>query len=296
MASNTRNVKLGVCKIFFDGVDLGYTKGGVEVNVATETYKVEVDQFGKSAINDNIQGRTTSVVCPLAETTLANLVATMPGATLVSDGARATGTITFTAKPITLSLLTIGAQVFTFTSSAPTGVTQIKIGADLAATLENAAMALNSFQWAATSTVGLAGGIQVSVNALGTALIVKAVDPGVAGNAITTVAGTTPLTNATTGATLLGGVAETRSRVDVGTGVGVDMLSIAKMLRLHPISKAETDFTDDFVLYRAASAGNLQFSYKVDSERIYNVTFNGYPDPNSPNARVFSIGDPFYQP
>ncbi len=38
--SNTENVKLGPCKITYDGVDLGYTKGGVEVTVETSTYEV----------------------------------------------------------------------------------------------------------------------------------------------------------------------------------------------------------------------------------------------------------------
>ena len=33
MASSTENVKLGVCTILFDGNDLGYTKGGVEVEL-----------------------------------------------------------------------------------------------------------------------------------------------------------------------------------------------------------------------------------------------------------------------
>ncbi|HEV7286884.1 MAG TPA: hypothetical protein VGN75_18705 [Kaistia sp.] len=85
MASDTKNVKLGVCRITWGGVDLGYTKGGVEVEIATETKKVMVDQFGNSEINEYVMGRTVKVRAPLAETTLENLVAIMPGATLVTD-------------------------------------------------------------------------------------------------------------------------------------------------------------------------------------------------------------------
>jgi hypothetical protein len=85
MASDTKNVKLGVCKIFFDTKDLGYTKGGVEVEVTTETKKVEVDQFGKTVINEIIMSRNVTVKVPLAETTLDNLVLIMPGASLVTD-------------------------------------------------------------------------------------------------------------------------------------------------------------------------------------------------------------------
>lgn len=85
MASDTKNVKLGVCKVFFNSVDLGYTQGGVEVEVKTDTHKVNVDQFGKTTINEYIMGRDVSVKVPLAETTLDNLVAIMPGATLIVD-------------------------------------------------------------------------------------------------------------------------------------------------------------------------------------------------------------------
>ncbi|MCP1540059.1 hypothetical protein [Methylorubrum extorquens] len=87
MASDTKNVKLGVCLVFFGDTDLGYTKGGVEVEVATETHEVQVDQFGKSPIDEVIMGRTVTAKVPLAETTLDNMVKIMPGAKLVADKA-----------------------------------------------------------------------------------------------------------------------------------------------------------------------------------------------------------------
>ncbi len=83
MASSTNNVKLGVCSVTFGGVDLGYTKGGVEVEVTTETFKVMIDQFGNTPIKEYITARTCVVRVPLAETTIDNLVATMPGATKI---------------------------------------------------------------------------------------------------------------------------------------------------------------------------------------------------------------------
>lgn len=82
MASSTQNVKIGVCKITFNDIDLGYTKGGVEVEVTTDTHKVTVDQFGNTPISEYIMGRQIVVRCPLAETTIDNLAATMPGTTL----------------------------------------------------------------------------------------------------------------------------------------------------------------------------------------------------------------------
>jgi hypothetical protein len=83
----TENVKLGVCTVNFNGVDLGLTKGGVEVEVATETYEVMVDQFGNSPVNEYILARTVTVRIPLAESTLENLQRIMPGTTVVTSGA-----------------------------------------------------------------------------------------------------------------------------------------------------------------------------------------------------------------
>lgn len=100
--NNAQNVKLGVCKIFYGGraadnakgisatteFDLGYTKGGVEVEVTTATHPVTIDQFGETVVKEYITKREVKIKIPLAETTLENLVKIMPGAELVT----ATGT------------------------------------------------------------------------------------------------------------------------------------------------------------------------------------------------------------
>lgn len=170
MASNTKNVKLGVCKIFFDGQDLGYTQGGVEFSVQTMTHKVEVDQFGKTAINETIIGREAKVKAPLAETTLQNLAAIMP-----------------------------------------------------------------SFN------AGLEG-----------------------------------ITN---------------QRVGVDAGIGVDLLASAKMLVLHPKGLKDWDYSEEIVIPLANTPGSLNFAYKLEDERIFNVDFQGYPDPVS--DVLFYAGNPF---
>ncbi len=85
--SNThvKNIKLGACKVSFGGVDLGYTKGGVQVEVATETLKVTVDQLGQTVISELVQGRNITITAPLAESVLQNMVDLMPGSTLSED-------------------------------------------------------------------------------------------------------------------------------------------------------------------------------------------------------------------
>lgn len=282
MSSSTKNVKLGVCKIYFDNKDLGYTQGGVEVSVSTDTYKVEIDQFGKTPINEYIQGRQVSVKAPLAETTLRQLIATMPGSTLVTDGVQASATLTFAGNPTSSTTATIGGQAFAFQAGAPTNVYQVKIGATQAASVQNLVDAINLAQL----QVAL-GGVTASVNAASTIVTITASDPGTAQNAITLTAASGATAS---GAVLSGGVAETRARVDVSTGVGIDMLTIAKQLRLHPIGKADTDYSDDFIVHRTATPGALQFAYKTDAERVFNAEFMGYPDPVT--QKLFSVGDP----
>lgn len=111
MASDTQNVKLGVCTVTFDGVDLGYTQGGVEVSVTTDTHEVQVDQFGTTPINELIMGRSVMVKVPMAETTLENLVKIMPGATLVTDGIDPTKKRVDVTTGINSSLLDSAAEL-----------------------------------------------------------------------------------------------------------------------------------------------------------------------------------------
>jgi hypothetical protein len=282
MTSSTKNVKLGVCRVYFDSQDLGLTQGGVEVQVTTSTHKTEVDQFGKTPINEFIEGRTCNVKVPMAETTLRNLVNIMPGATLVTDGVQASGTLTFTAQPSANATVTVAGQAFTFKTTNPTSIYEVKIGATLADTLQNLAAAINL-----SPLQVAAGGVLASSTA--TVTTVKCGDPGTAGNAFTLAAGGT--SNATaSGANFTGGVAETRARVDVVVGTGTDMLAIAKQLRLHPVAKADTDYSDDFVVHKTATPGALQFAYKLDAERVFNVEFMAYPDPVT--QKLFSVGDP----
>lgn len=179
MASDIKNVKLGICKVLWDVedsfdpetpdyssfVNLGYTKGGVSVNVTTETYESTVDQFGNTPIAEQIIGRRVEVTAPFAESTLENFEYLMP------------------------------------MSKANTS----------------------------------------------------------------------------------------EDRVDVRTGVGTNLLDQSHMLILRPNYMGD-ESTEDFVVWRAATAGGLEFAYSLDGERIFNVTFKGYPDMER-NEILFSYGD-----
>lgn len=171
MASSTENIRMGTCKILFDGEDLGFTSGGVEVAVATTTHETKVDQYGDTVANEYIMGRTITITIPLVETTLENMAAIIPGATLVETG---------------------------------------------------------------------------------------------------------------TGPTL-------KKKVEVKSGTGISLLSLAKELVLHPIAKPDADKSEDLVIPLAATAGAMNFAYKYDAERVFNCEFKGYPD--STTGVLFIYGD-----
>lgn len=161
----TTNVKLGVCKVTLGGENLGFTKGGVEVQVETESHVVNVDQLGSTPISEYITGRNCTVRVPMAETTIDHLVAIMPGATKLGTGATA--------------------------------------------------------------------------------------------------------------------------HAEVATGVGTELRDVAKVLRLHPVSLADSDKSEDFVIPLAATTGALQFAYKLDEERVFNVEFKAYA---SDTGKLFYVG------
>lgn len=277
MSSKTKNVKLGVARVYFDGNDLGYTKGGVDVEVTTETKKVMVDQFGSTEINEYITGRSCQVTLPLAETTLDNLARIMPGATLVeSGGSAATGTITFAGNPSEDDTITLNGVTFTFKGTA-SGETQVDIGVDLPTTLDNLVTKANA---ATDASVTVATYTENGTDTFTVTYDENSVD----GNSYTLAASAATVS----GATLSGGVDSTK-RVDVKTGVGQSLLEIAKELRLHPKAKDNSDQSDDFWIPLAATSGAVQYGYKLDEERIYNVVFTAYA--NSADDMLFKVGD-----
>jgi hypothetical protein len=291
MASSTKNVKIGVCKVFYGGLDLGLTQGGVEVTVKTETHKVNVDQFGKTTINELLMGREIMAKVPMAETTLVNLVATMPGATMnTTGGTFATGTISVGTNPTAGTTVLINGTTVTFRAAgtAVAGNNECNLGATPAATATNLAAFVNASYalsgiltaTAATSTVTLSARYR-----------------GTDGNAITLAAGTSGAT--VSGALLTGGAEPTAASLDAKTGTGLDLLAIARELRFHPTNKDGGDMnmspakpgydrTDDFVIPLAATSGGLTFAYKLEDERIFNVEFTGYPDPDT--NLLFRVG------
>lgn len=275
--SDTKNVKLGVCKVFFGGVDLGYTQGGVQVTVKTETHKVNVDQFGKTTVNELIMSRDVTAKVPLAETTLQNLVNVMPGATLnIVGGAQAVGKLTVASVPAEGDTVTVNGKAFTF-KAAPSAAADVLIGGTAAATATNLQAKLAAEP--TTSSVSRAVWTVAAAVVTGTYAT-----KGVAGNTFTLASSAASVTVQA----FAGGTEPTSQNVSVTTGIGISLLDIAKELRLHPQNKADNDKSEDFVIPLAATPGGLEFAYEVEKERIYNTDFMGYP--NSDTGDLFYVG------
>lgn len=101
------SISIGPCDVTYDGVNLGLTKGGVSLEVSTEVYDTMADQFGDTPVFSTVSKRTVTVTVPLLETTLDNLVLTMPGAELVVDGTDPTKRMVKIFSSIGLDLLAV---------------------------------------------------------------------------------------------------------------------------------------------------------------------------------------------
>lgn len=169
-ANSAARVQLGACSVVFGSTDLGLTKGGVEIQIQTESYKIMVDQFGNTEINEYIIGRTCSVTVPMAETDLTKLNLCLPGSSIVTD----------------------------------------------------------------------------------------AVD-------------------------------STKKKLVTPNAVGQSLLAVAQKLTCHPIARSAGDKSQDFVVPITAPKGDLNFGFKLNEERVYNVIFTGYPDLTT--GTLFIMGD-----
>jgi hypothetical protein len=67
--------------VSFNGVDLGHTKGGVEVSYEPSHHDVSVDKYGETVVEKYLMGEKLTAKVPLAESTIANLRISMPQST-----------------------------------------------------------------------------------------------------------------------------------------------------------------------------------------------------------------------
>lgn len=90
------------------------------------------------------------------------------------------------------------------------------------------------------------------------------------------------------GATLVGAEAGPRKLI-VKNGAGTSLREYAKKLTLHPTGVPAAQKNDDFIVLLAAPVGDIEYSYSFEDERVYSVTFKGYPD--NETGELFIFGD-----
>lgn len=105
--------EVGPCQVKFNGVDLGYTKGGVKFTDEVLKQEITYDQTGETVQNMVTKGRKTKVEVPLTNQQLSLIEALIAGATIDEDGmivASSTGLSGRTvAKELILTILEDGA-------------------------------------------------------------------------------------------------------------------------------------------------------------------------------------------
>lgn len=67
-------------------------------------------------------------------------------------------------------------------------------------------------------------------------------------------------------------------RADIGGDAGYSLRTDAKELRIHPLKRAVSDFTDDIVIYKAVSTGDVEVPYKVDEQQVVPITMTALVD------------------
>lgn len=243
--SSIANVRLGQCDIEVNGVDLGHTKGGVELTVKNEITEVTVDKYGSTPAKAYHKGTRVEVKATLSEFDFVQMEQLINGAS--KAGTAASATIVF-GSPSNGDTITVDGT--TFTKAASASGNSFSTAAELAALID------------ALPRVGAA-------NVTGT-ITVTAVSIGTWGNQIAITKTGSALTPSA--AALSGGDAQ----LNIGSVAGTELEGVS--LILHP--SQNDDDSQDIELYKAVVMGSSTFPFKVDAETVYEVTFFALVSPD----------------
>src|SRR6185312_3085755 len=175
----------------------------------------QVDQFGNSEVNEYITGRTISAKVPMAETTVVNMNAIMPGSTLAQTiGAKAAGSFSFVTNPSVGDTITIDGMVIKFIAN---GATPVGNEVALGTTGSGTATAVAAFI-AASTDPRLA--LATFVAATTSLNVTYGVDGTASNSYILSKPGTATVV------TLMTGGVNDKNRADVSSGVGISLLAI----------------------------------------------------------------------
>lgn len=74
--------------------------------------------------------------------------------------------------------------------------------------------------------------------------------------------------------------------------VGSHDTALAHALKLHPLSKADGDFTEDYNFYLATASEESEIVYSPTAQAKLKIVWNIYPDFTTTPPRFFTYGDP----
>lgn len=67
-------------------------------------------------------------------------------------------------------------------------------------------------------------------------------------------------------------------QVGFAAGEGATMRQYAGLLTLHPLSKSDTDYSEDVTIYLAVPSNNVELGYEVANQRAFTVEFSALVD------------------
>jgi hypothetical protein len=82
MTMTLSNYKIGAAQVLWNSVDLGATKGGVEISIEQMQTEIKADQFGETIVDEVVVGKKAIVKTPLYQTDLAQLAKVFSGFTV----------------------------------------------------------------------------------------------------------------------------------------------------------------------------------------------------------------------
>lgn len=289
MSGNVANVRVVPCRAIWNGVDLGLTEGDIEMKLTEKSVAITAHQEGSNELDAIRTGKMVAVSLKLQETTVAQLQAAISNSGGGSSGgvaqaqtilciADSAGSLNSKFFPIVSKngvkyLIWLNVNSAGVAPSLP-GYTNVMVA--LATNAANTAVATAI----AAALDALADFVSTATSATVTCTDANAgfVNSGVsAGNTGFTVLVTVPGVSALT-----------------GWGKNKDftsMLSDSNKLALHPVVKADADFTEDFNMWKAyPELGSIKLS--GEHPVVVDISFKIFPDTTKPDGtRLFGYGD-----
>lgn len=67
-------------------------------------------------------------------------------------------------------------------------------------------------------------------------------------------------------------------RADLGAQAGASLRAEAGLLVIHPLKNADSDLTDDVVIYKAVSAENVELPMRINEQKVVEITMHALVD------------------